>query len=234
MQMQIGLISRQAATRPAAGVPDRAGRHGKEAPLLEQVGWRLGRQDPDQAEPIVVAVLQSLLGCLGLVDGAQLEVALPVRIRRGLRHDHPILGVSFQPPDRFLAELAERNEIDIPTAALWTKAVCAALAGELPSGVMARIRAQVPGLVRAFFPAGERLAPPLPERAHRCQDGPPLWSAIERPVPSYLMFATGDPLTGRATEGVTLAGGRPPGRVLPEPAHVPTHGPVAGADRRLP
>jgi hypothetical protein len=124
-----------------------------------------------------------------------------------LRHDHPIVGIAFQPPDRFLVELAERNQIDTATAATWTRAVCAALAVELPSGVLATVAAEVPALVRAFFPEGECLAPSLPERAHRYDGVPPLWSAIERPVPSYLMFESGVP--------------------LPEETHVPTHGPVA-------
>lgn len=227
MQMQSGLIAQRPAWWRAGASPGaQAGRARKEVPLVDEVGRRLGLRHPDAAVPVVLAVLQPLLGSLSLGAAAQLEVTLPAPVRRGLRHDDPIRGASFQPSDRFLAELAERNGIDTATAATWTRAVCAALANQLPSGVLARIRAQVPGLVRAFFPEGERLAPPLPERAHRCQETQPMWSEIERPVPSYLMFLPGDPITGRPTEGVALADGDRSTPVFPEEAHVPTHGPV--------
>lgn len=233
MSAQIGLIAQQrAASQGERSRRSKVAGHRREVPVVDDVGRRLGIGDSNQATEVVVAVVQSLLGCLSLVDGAQFEVLLPGRVRRRLRHDHPILGISFQPAGRFLAELAERNRIDLPTAGTWTRAVCAALAAELPSGVMSRVRAQVPGLVRAFFPAGERVAPPLPERAHRCQESPPLWSEIARPVPSYLMFAPGDPITGRATEGSALGDRRRrSARVLPEETHVPTHAPVAPARR---
>ena len=217
MELRVRFTSGTWASRRASG-----NRQGVSSDAVGRGRVRLG--DHHLALPVVVAVLQPLLGALSLIDGAQVEVALPRRLRTTLRHDHPILGASFQPPARFLAELAGRNEIDLATAEEWTRAVCAALTTALPSGVMARIRAQVPALVRAFFPDGERLAPPLPQRAHRCLEVPPMWSEIERPVPSYLMFAAGDPITGRATEGVTVAH-RLPVPVLPEQVHVPTHGP---------
>lgn len=227
MEMEIGLTGWRPAARHATGLPTAGTRRQRNGgALVDEVARRLGLDDADEAVPPLLAVLQPLLGCLGLADAAQLEATLPGRLRKRLRHDHPILGVSFQPPDRFLAELAGRNGIDVTTAAIWTRAVCAALADELPPGVVAGIRAQVPALVRTFFPAGERLAPRLPERAHRCQESPPLWSEIERPVPSYLMFASGDPITGRATEGVAGADGHPSIPVLPQETHVPTHPPV--------
>lgn len=225
MEVQVGFTSKQldhgAGSSDTHMVP-----RGQKVPLVGEVGRRLGISGPQEVVPIVLAVLQPLLGGLSLVDGAQLEVALPGRLRPQLRHDHPILGVTFQPPDRFLVQLAEGNAIDVPTAAVWTRAVCAALAAELPPGVLASITAQLPALVRAFFPEGERLAPPPRERAHRCLETPPLWSAIERPVPSYLMFASGDPITGRSTEGVAIANSRASHRVLPQQTHVPTRGPA--------
>lgn len=162
MQMEIGLTGWRPAGRHATGLPTAGASRQNGTALVDEVVRRLGVDDADGAVPPLLAVLQPLLGCLGLKDAAQLEAALPEQLRKRLRHDHPILGVSFQPPDRFLAELAGRNRIDVATAAMWTRAVCAALADELPSGVLARVRAQVPALVRTFFPAGERLAPPCP------------------------------------------------------------------------
>lgn len=162
--------------------------------IVDGVATRL-RLSEEQGAHVTLAVLQPLLGSLGRTTEALVEGSLPRALRRHLRHDDPIRGGRFLPPAGFLTELADRNAIDATTARSWTEAVCAALATALPEGATELVSAEVPALVRAFFPNGGGL-PPKEESVLRAASPPPLGSAVERPRPSYLAFVRGGPLTG--------------------------------------
>ncbi|MGH7919312.1 MAG: DUF2267 domain-containing protein [Candidatus Dormibacteraceae bacterium] len=157
--------------------------------FLDEVGERLGLNKRGEVAIVATTVLQSLLGSLSFPAAARLESALPPALRRRLRHDYPVRGTHFQSPERFVVELADRAGTDIPTARSWIQTVCATLARMLPISVIRDVTADIPGLVRAFFPYGETLAPAPETGVHRISIPPPMGSATERPRPSYLAFS---------------------------------------------